>query len=56
MVPFALGFRSPNGIALTIAGGSRIAARLQNGLIYSYAFVMLVGLAGLVTWVVVTYA
>ena len=45
----------PNGVALAIAGGSKLAARLQSGFIYSYAFVMLLGLAALVTWAMVAF-
>ncbi len=40
----------PNGAATAIAGGSILTARLQSGFLYSYAFVMLLGLAALVTW------
>ena len=45
----------PNGVAVAIAGGSKLAARLQSGFIYSYAFVMLLGLAALVTWAMVAF-
>ena len=40
----------PNGAAWVVAGGSRVAGRLQSGYIYTYAFVMLIGLAAAVTW------
>lgn len=40
----------PNGAAWAVVGGSRITARLQSGYIYSYAFVMLIGLTAAVTW------
>ena len=43
----------PNGSAYAIAGFSRIASRLQSGFVYSYAFVMLLGLAALITWAMV---
>jgi NADH-quinone oxidoreductase subunit L len=46
----------PNGAAQAIAGGSWVAGRLQSGFVYSYAFVMLLGLAALVTWVMVRFA
>ncbi len=46
----------PNGIAVAVAGGSRLTARLQSGFLYSYAFVMLLGLAGLITWAMVTFS
>ncbi|QJQ32911.1 NADH-quinone oxidoreductase subunit L [Sphingomonas lacunae] len=45
----------PNGVAVAIGGGSRLASRLQSGFIYSYAFVMLLGLAALVTWAMAAY-
>ncbi len=40
----------PNGAAASIAGSSLIARQLQSGFIYSYAFVMLIGLAALASW------
>jgi NADH-quinone oxidoreductase subunit L len=40
----------PNGVAALTMVGSRWAGRLQSGLLSSYAFVMLLGLAGLATW------
>ncbi len=46
----------PNGAAYAIAGSSQIASRLQSGFLYSYAFVMLLGLVGLVTWVMVRFS
>ncbi len=42
----------PNGSAWVIEVGSRMAGRLQSGYVYSYAFVMLIGLTGAVTWAV----
>ena len=45
----------PNGMAVAIAGGSKLASRLQSGFIYSYAFVMLLGLAALVTWAMAAF-
>ena len=42
----------PNGLAAVVAGGSRISARLQSGYIYTYAFVMLIGLTAAVTWAI----
>ena len=32
--------------------GSRVAGRLQTGYLYTYAFVMLLGLTGAVTWAI----
>jgi NADH-quinone oxidoreductase subunit L len=40
----------PNGVAALTMFGSRWAGKLQSGLISSYAFAMLLGLAGLATW------
>lgn len=42
----------PNGSAALVAVGSRIAARLQSGYVYGYAFVMLIGLTAAITWIV----
>src|SRR3546814_3129777 len=42
----------PNGLAAVIAGGSRVAGRLQSGYVYTYAFVMLIGLTAAVTWAI----
>ncbi|MBY0284572.1 MAG: NADH-quinone oxidoreductase subunit L [Sphingomonas sp.] len=42
----------PNGAAAFVAQGSRAAATLQSGYIYTYAFVMLIGLTALVTWAI----
>jgi NADH-quinone oxidoreductase subunit L len=43
----------PNGSATLVQLGSRLAGRLQNGYVYSYAFVMLIGLTAAVTWAIV---
>ena len=40
----------PDGIARATLHLARRAARLQSGYLYHYAFVMLTGVAGLVTW------
>ena len=42
----------PNGAASVVALGSRAAAKLQSGYLYSYALVMLVGLVGAISWVI----
>jgi len=42
----------PDGAAFVVQSGSRMAARLQTGYIYTYAFVMLIGLTALVTWAI----
>jgi NADH-quinone oxidoreductase subunit L len=41
----------PHGAAYAVGVGNRITARLQNGYVYSYALVMLLGLIGAATWV-----
>jgi NADH-quinone oxidoreductase subunit L len=40
----------PNGLAALVAGGNRLTARLQSGYVYTYALVMLLGLAAAATW------
>ncbi len=40
----------PNGAAGVVQLSSRWAAKLQTGYLYSYALVMLLGLAGIATW------
>lgn len=42
----------PNGVAALAGLGSRVAGRLQSGYLYTYAFVMLIGLTGAVTWAI----
>ena len=44
----------PDGIAAATRNLSRRAGRLQSGFVYHYAFAMLLGVFGLVTWYVVT--
>ena len=44
----------PNGAAAIVVSGSRAAAALQSGYIYTYAFVMLIGLTAVVTWAIAT--
>ena len=41
----------PNGSAWAVLQGSRAAAKLQTGYLYSYALVMLLGLTGAISWV-----
>ena len=43
----------PHGAAYAVGIGNRITARLQSGYLYSYALVMLLGLAGAATWAIV---
>jgi NADH-quinone oxidoreductase subunit L len=40
----------PNGAAAVIAGGNKLTARLQSGYLYTYALIMLLGLAAAATW------
>ncbi len=40
----------PHGAAEVVLQGSRLAVRFQTGYLYSYAFVMLLGLVGFATW------
>jgi len=42
----------PNGSAWVVALGSRVAGRLQTGYVYTYAFVMLIGLTAAITWAI----
>ena len=43
----------PDGAAWVVARSSRVAQKVQSGYVYSYALVMLLGLVGAVTWVMV---
>ena len=40
----------PDGAATLVAEGSRLAVRFQSGYLYTYALVMLLGLAAAATW------
>ena len=42
----------PNGSAWVVSLGSRVAGKVQTGYVYTYAFVMLLGLTGVVTWAI----
>ncbi|MGD9810413.1 MAG: NADH-quinone oxidoreductase subunit L [Sphingobium sp.] len=42
----------PNGMAALVVAGGRVTRRLQSGYLYSYALVMLIGLAAAVTWAI----
>ncbi len=42
----------PNGFAKLVKIGSAGAVRLQSGYLYTYAFIMLIGLTAALTWVV----
>ncbi len=43
----------PNGSAAVVAFSSRMAARMQSGYLYTYALVMLLGLVGMMSWMMV---
>ncbi len=40
----------PDGLAAATRELARLAGRLQSGYVYHYAFAMLIGVAGLVSW------
>jgi NADH-quinone oxidoreductase subunit L len=42
----------PNGAAAVVVAGGRVTRALQSGYLYSYALVMLIGLAAAVTWAI----
>jgi NADH-quinone oxidoreductase subunit L len=42
----------PHGAAVAVGVGNRYTTRLQSGYLYSYAFVMLLGLIGAATWAI----
>ncbi|GEP00815.1 NADH-quinone oxidoreductase subunit L [Methylobacterium haplocladii] len=44
----------PDGISARVVDVTRGVVRLQTGYVYHYAFVMLVGVAGLITWYMIT--
>jgi NADH-quinone oxidoreductase subunit L len=44
----------PDGIAARVLDAARGAARIQSGYVYHYAFAMLIGVAALITWFMMT--
>jgi NADH-quinone oxidoreductase subunit L len=42
----------PHGAAYAVGVGNRFTTRLQSGYLYSYAFVMLIGLIGAASWAI----
>jgi NADH-quinone oxidoreductase subunit L len=40
----------PDGVSARVVDVTREVVRLQSGYLYHYAFVMLIGVAALVTW------
>jgi NADH-quinone oxidoreductase subunit L len=42
----------PDGAAALVVGGNRLTARLQSGYVYTYALVMLLGIAAAATWAI----
>ncbi|MEG8054132.1 NADH-quinone oxidoreductase subunit L [Sphingomonas aerolata] len=45
----------PDGSAWLVQVGARVAGRFQTGYLYTYAFVMLIGLTAAVTWAIGLY-
>ncbi|MEY4161096.1 MAG: hypothetical protein RLZZ136_1717, partial [Pseudomonadota bacterium] len=43
----------PNGAAWLVSQGTRAAQKVQSGYLYSYALIMLLGLVGAISWVMV---
>jgi NADH-quinone oxidoreductase subunit L len=43
----------PDGLSAVVASGAVVAKRFQTGLVYSYALVMLIGVAAFATWFMV---
>ena len=41
----------PNGIAALVANGARLVVKAQTGYMYHYAFIMLIGIAILISYV-----
>jgi NADH-quinone oxidoreductase subunit L len=46
----------PDGAAWVVERSARVAGRVQSGYVYTYAFVMLLGLTGAVTWAINIWA
>ena len=42
----------PHGAAVAVAAGNRVTYRMQNGYLYSYALIMLLGLIGAASWAI----
>ena len=40
----------PDGVSASVVDVTNRVVRLQTGYVYHYAFAMLIGVAGLVTW------
>jgi NADH-quinone oxidoreductase subunit L len=45
----------PDGVAAAALNLARRASRLQTGYLYHYAFAMLIGVSGLITWYIVSH-
>ncbi|MDX2210874.1 MAG: NADH-quinone oxidoreductase subunit L [Sphingopyxis sp.] len=45
----------PDGAAALVQGGTRLAIKFQSGYVYGYAFVMLLGLVGILSWAMVKF-
>jgi NADH-quinone oxidoreductase subunit L len=44
----------PDGISARVVDVTRGVVRLQTGYVYHYAFVMLIGVAAIISWYLVT--
>ena len=42
----------PNGMAALVVAGGKLTRKLQSGYVYTYALVMLLGLAAAITWAI----
>ena len=40
----------PDGVAAAVVMGNKLTARIQTGYLYTYALVMLLGVAAAITW------
>ena len=40
----------PDGAAAVVVAGTRVTGRIQTGYLYTYALVMLLGVAAAMTW------
>ena len=45
----------PDGIASAVAAGAKRIVKIQSGYMYHYAFIMLIGIAALVTFIVIRF-
>jgi NADH-quinone oxidoreductase subunit L len=45
----------PDGVAAAVLDLARRASRLETGYLYHYAFAMLIGVTGLITWYIISH-